>query len=211
MNHRAIKSLLPVAIILMLSAVGVGCGGKKIEPVQPPPSNFENTLKSAPRWVTLERDPDDKSGKNIYAVGVYGGTRDLGLARDAALENARVRVASNLRTQVKALAEGYAANVQKTRGSQDVNNGQVDDNSQVASDDERKFVNGFVNGVNMFVSGIETVDTWADSNNRLFILVRLNIDKFRQTAQQMSSLDSEMKKAIDERAEAFWDKINNAK
>ena len=179
---------------MLLGLMGAtGCAGTK-------PNNgggsMVDDLRNAPYWVMNFRPEDDKSGKYIYGVGSVEGTRNLSLARQAATQQARVNVAATMNTRVEALTKNYASNTNNITG---------DGTNAV---DEQALRDGFKAVVEGSISGVEPVQTWVSPANRLFILVRLDIQKFKNTAREMGQLSESLRKAIDARADEFWREID---
>jgi LPP20 lipoprotein len=189
---RAVRVIMYLCAAVVLVLAGSGCGSAK----KPNQGTMVDDLKDAPYWVMNFRPQDDKSGKYIYGVGSVEGTRNFSLARQGATQQARANVAATMNTRVEALTKTYASNTNNLTG---------DGTNAV---DEQALRDGFKAVVEGSVSGVEPIETWVSPGNKVFVLVRLDIQKFKNTAREMGQLSEALRKAIDARADDFWREID---
>lgn len=185
-----LHGLITTFVAFMMMA---GCAGTKPSGGQ---GSIANDLKGAPYWVMNFRPESDKSGKYIYGVGSVEGTRDFSLAREVATQQARVNVAATMNTKGEKLTKKYAANT----------GNMTSDGANAV--DERALRDGFKAVVDGSISGVEPIETWVSPANKVFVLVRLDIQKFKDTARDMGQLSESLRKAIDARADEFWREID---
>ncbi|MBK8015296.1 MAG: hypothetical protein IPK20_00430 [Betaproteobacteria bacterium] len=146
-----LKRILSVAVtataLILVALLCAGCGGAKENvPVSSPSNEFDG----APCWVTKSGHCIDKEGekaKFVYGVGSVAGTRNTGLARDAALGRARTDIARSLQTRVAAMLKDYQAT---TTGGEDFGK---------AAADEQHIVDVAKQITDLNVSGTEMVDS----------------------------------------------------
>lgn len=185
------KLFIAMTVVLGLSS----CGAHN-----PPPMNqaYNNELDGAPAWVTKGRfgvEKDSKS-KYVYGVGNVGGTRNVGLAREAALGRARTDLARSLQLKVTAMLKDYQGTV--TGGAE----------FGTAAADEQKITDVAKQVTEMNLSGTELVDTWISKNGTMWALCRLDVEGFKNTVNKMTQLSESVRRAVEERADKAFEELD---
>ncbi len=183
--------------MLCVMAIAVGflaasCGGDK-----PIAGGMKAEFEDAPAWVKkgcsgLEGDQKDY----VCGVGSATGTRNVSLARSAAMGRARTDIARSLELRVKAMLKDYAAT---TTGGADFG---------TAAADEQHIVDVSKQVTSMTLSGTEIKDTWVSNTGTIWTLVVLDVNKFKDMVNGMKQLSEGIRKAIVERAENEFKKLD---
>jgi glutamate formiminotransferase len=191
-------------LVLFVMAVGVclaaivalgGCASKPAVPQKV----VENAFDGAPDWVTKGCNAywgDKKGEKKVCGVGSIAGTRNISLARETALGRARVDIAKQLGTEIKAMVKDYQATV----------TGGEDFGVSVADEQYVEAVSKQV--TDQTLVGVEQVDSWMGKDGTMWILAAMNMEKFAGMVDTMKGLSSTLRKAISERAEKAFDKLD---
>ncbi|MBK8015305.1 MAG: LPP20 family lipoprotein [Betaproteobacteria bacterium] len=197
MTLKRILSVAVTATALILGGPPVRrlrCGGGRSGQFTP-----SNEFDGAPCWVTKSGHCIDKEGekaKFVYGVGSVAGTRNTGLARDAALGRARTDIARSLQTRVAAMLKDYQAT---TTGARDFGK---------AAADEQHIVDVAKQITDLNVSGTEMVDSWISKTGTFWALARLDVDGFKDTVRRMSELDEAVREAVVQRADKAFSELD---
>ena len=190
---NATKSLILVLLAVFISGsmFAVGCAGKTgpkaIETI------MGQEMEGAPDWVK-GKGCTDKKGMTICSVGSIGGTRNVSLARDAAIERGRVQIARTLNDKINAMLKDYQAT---TTGGQEFGTSAADE--QHVRDVSKTITD-------MTLSGTEFIDSWVSNTGTYYALVALDVEKFKDTVNKIQNLSESVRKAVIERADkAFSD------
>jgi len=175
----------------------VACGGAKEKPA-PMKSAMAQEFEGAPAWVTKGCAAYQGEKAAICGVGSVGGTRNPSLARSAAEGRARTAIARSLQTKVKAMLKDYQAT---TTGGEDFG---------TAAADEQHIVDVSKQITQMTLSGTQTVDSWISPNGTLYVLMKLDVDAFKEAVSGMKQLDERIRKAVVERAEKAFRELDEA-
>jgi hypothetical protein len=111
-------------------------------------------------------------------------------ARETAISRARTEVARSLQTRVEAMLADY------TGASAEIRRKRTNADQQIV-DVSRQITR-------VSVSGIEVRRTWIADNGTVFVLVSLDVDRFRSSVRHMTDLSAHMRRAIDQRAESAF-------
>jgi hypothetical protein len=187
--------IILMAVFISGSMFAVGCAGKTgpkaIETI------MGQEMDGAPDWVKGKGCASNKNGKAICSVGSIGGTRNVSLAREAAIERARVQMARSLQDKVMAMLKNYQAT---TTGGQEFGTS--------ASDEQHvRDVSKTITDMNL--SGTEIIDSWVSNTGTYYALVALDVDKFKDTVNKIQSLSESVRKAVIERADKAFSELDS--
>ena len=188
-----VKMLVSLGAVLALLA----CGGAKEKPT-PMKSAMAQEFEGAPAWVTKGCAAYQGEKAAICGVGSVGGTRNPSLAMSAAEGRARTAIARSLQVKVKAMLKDYQAT---TTGGEDFG---------TAAADEQHIVDVSKQITNMTLSGTQRVDSWISPNGTLYVLMKLDVDAFKDAVSGMKQLDEKVRKAVIERAEKAFKELDEA-
>ncbi len=193
--RRTLIILGAVALIAALFTC-VGCGGSQ---AKAPATVIANELDGAPCWVTKGGGCYGKGGdktKFVWGVGSVTGTRNVGLAREAALGRARTDIARSLQTRVEAMLKDYQAT---TTGGEQFGTSAADDQHIV---DVSKQI------TDLTLSGTEMVDSWISNSGAFWVLARLDVDGFKDAVGRMNQLNEAVRQAVVERADKAFSELD---
>lgn len=196
MSLKRILAVGGLFIVVAALAVCVGCGGTHSKP---PATIISNEFDGAPCWVTKGCScyfKDGDKNKQVCGVGSVGGTRNTGLAREAALGRARTEIARSLQIRVKALLKDYQAT---TTGGEQF--GQ-------AAADEQHITDTAKQVTDMTLSGTEMVDSWISSSGNLYVLARLDVEGFKDAVSRMNNLSENVRQAVIQRADKAFEELD---
>lgn len=181
--------------LIALVVLSAGCGAHKPLPMN---EAYNNELDGAPSWVTKGRFGVEKDAKSkyVYGVGSVGGTRNVGLAREAALGRARTDLARSLQLKIAAMLKDYQSTV--TGGAE----------FGTAAADEQKITDVAKQVTDMTLSGTELVDSWISKNGNMWALCRLDVESFKNTVKQMNQLSESVRRAVEERADKAFEELD---
>jgi hypothetical protein len=157
---------------------------------------MKNELIGAPDWVTKDCASYIKDNKKICGVGSIGGTRNPSIARTTAVARARTEIARTLQTRVTAMLKDYQAT---TSGGEYF--------GKYASD-EQHVVDVSKQITNMTISGTVQKEICISKNGIYYVLVTLDIEKFKNIVQNMHSLPESVRKAVVERADKAFKELD---
>ena len=185
--------------MLMATAVALqlGCGAHSL-PKTHAVAGAE--YDGAPCWVTTGGACLQKDGKAkfVYSVGSAGGTRNAGLARDAALGRARTELARSLQVTVKSMLKDYQAT---TTGGAEFG---------TAANDEQHIEDVSKQITDLTLSGTEMNDMWVNHLGNTYVLARLDIEGFKSAVQRMGQLSESIRQAVVQRADKAFDELDRA-
>ncbi len=177
-------------IIAGLAAVGLGfilagCHHVKNGPI----------ANNAPDWVNKGGGAFKDKGQDVfYGVGIFRGSMNPALARDAADDRARADVAKILNTYVADLQKDYMEAV--TAGDQSKTS-----DEQLVSETMKSFTK-------ITLTGAVIVDHWKDpSDGTLYSLCKLDMNSMQKTLDQAKELDSKVRDYVKANAEKAFDDL----
>ena len=178
--------------------LGAGCGGAQPRAQEPAEvtGRFANPLKGAPKWAMLGCNAFDGAKKPICGVGSVGGTRNFGLARDAAVGRARTDLARNLEVEVKSMLKDYQAT---TTGGQNFGN---------AASDEQHIEEVSKQLTNSVLRGTEVAEIFAGEDGTVFALVVLKPEAFQDAVNGMKQLPEAERRAVVEHSKAAHEELD---
>ncbi|MCK5808755.1 LPP20 family lipoprotein [bacterium] len=183
------KKVLLITLSAFIALLFVACGSAEKEA---PGNAIAQELEGAPAWVL-----GGASGNGqICGVGSAGGTRNVSIARTAAIGRGRTDLSRQLQLQVKSMLKDYQAT---TTGGE---------NYGTAANDEQHIVDVSKQVTQMTLNGTELKNTWLSKKGTLFTLVCLNVDKFKNTISKMGQLDEQVRAAIVQRADKAFDELD---
>jgi hypothetical protein len=196
---REVHMMNKARLVVLLGAVLalLACGGAKEKPT-PMKSAMAQEFEGAPAWVTKGCAAYQGEKAAICGVGSAGGTRNPSLAMSAAEGRARTAIARSLQVKVKSMLKDYQAT---TTGGEDFG---------TAAADEQHIVDVSKQITNMTLSGTQRVDSWISPNGTLYVLMKLDVDAFKDAVSGMKQLDEKVRKAVIERAEKAFKELDEA-
>ena len=197
MNARSLRTcaLFAMAVSVMVCS---GCAGTR---PKPPASVVHQELASAPCWVTKGGGcyfKEAERAKYVCGVGSVGGTRNVGLAREAAMGRARTEIARSLAVRVASMLKDYQAT---TTGGAEFGTSAADE--QHIADVSKQITD-------MTLSGTEIVDSWISSSGTYYALCRLDVDGFKDTVRRMTALSESVRQAVVDRADKAFEELDRA-
>jgi hypothetical protein len=193
----ATRLLMAAVLIVIVSAAGCG-GGSDVPPDTDPDTYIAEELRGAPQWV-IKGSGDDAD--KIYGLGSVTGTRDVGLARNSALNAARQDIALRLRAEVRSLNEVYRAS---TTGGAEYGS---------AANDEQHLEEMMAQVGKMDLSGAGMEDMWISATGTMWVLAALDIENLSGQLDKMNQLNERIRQDIVERAREghgrLWDKTGD--
>jgi hypothetical protein len=187
-------------ISIALALVATACGGAaQTTAVTPEAGNLAGELvdaqgNPAPAWVTNSGATD---GRNLCSEGSVSGTRNISMAQTGAQGRARTALARSIQTKVAAMLRDYQSTT--TGGEQFAASG---NDEQHIEDVSRQLTQ-------VSLAGSQVVDTWISSTSTLHSLVCLDVEKFKESVNQMGQLDEKVRQGVTSRAQNSWRSLDN--
>ena len=187
--------LFAMAVLVL---VCLGCAATR---PKPPATVVREELAGAPCWVTKGgrcyfKEAD--RAKYVSGVGSVGGTRNVGLAREAAIGRARTEIARSLAVRVASMLKDYQAT---TTGGAEFGTSAADE--QHIADVSKQITD-------MTISGTEIVDSWTSSSGTYYALCRLDVEGFKDAVRRMKSLSESVRQAVVDRADKAFEELDRA-
>lgn len=161
----------------------------------------DGPLAGAPDWVLRGCSAywGDDGGARVCGVGSMSGTRNISLARTAAIGRARTEIARSLETKVKAMLKDYQST---TTGGEEFG---------TAANDEQHIEDVSKQISQTTLSGTTLQDTWVSPYDQtLYVLVAMDYESFNDAVAQMNQLSESVRKAVQERAKASFQELDEA-
>lgn len=181
--------------VVLATGFAFACGSDGTEGA-PIPDN--SPLAGAPDWVLQGCAAywDDDDDARICGVGSVAGTRNISLARTAAIGRARTEIARSLQVKVQSMLKDYSAT---TSGGENFG-GEANDEQYI--EDVSKQI------TQLTLSGTTLQDTWVGPDGTLYTLVSLDVENFSNSLDQISSLSEKVREAVKERADASFRELD---
>ncbi|HUN53886.1 MAG TPA: LPP20 family lipoprotein [Smithella sp.] len=195
MNSRLLIKVICIAVLVSSGIILYGCATQPVTPTAID-TVMKNEFVGAPDWVTKDCASYIKDDKKICGVGSVGGTRNPSIARTTGVARAKTEIARTLQTRVTAMLKDYQAT---TSGGEYF--------GKYASD-EQHVVDVSKQITEMTLSGVEQKETWISKNGIYYVLVTLNVEKFKNIVQNMHSLPESVRKAVVQRADKAFGELN---
>ncbi len=164
------------------------------------PAPDSGPLAGAPDWVLKGCSAywgDDDTGR-ICGVGSVSGTRNISLARTAAMGRARTEIARSLEVKVKSMLKDYQST---TTGGGEFGDSSTEE--QNITDVSKQITSNTLNGTTL-------QDTWVANDGTLFTLMAMDADAFIESLSKMNNLNEEIRKAVEARAAASFKELDEA-
>lgn len=180
-------------VIFMIFAVSMlffmGCGSSEKKSTG---SAIKSELEGAPDWVMGNAN----TGKQICGVGSAAGTRNASIARTAAMGRGRTEIARTLQLQVKSMLKDYQAT---TTGGEAFGK---------AANDEQHIEDVSKQITDMSLPGSELRKTWISNPGTLYVLMCVDLQKFKDTLSNMQQLNEQVRAAVVERADKAFGELD---
>lgn len=163
-------------------------------PAQAMPSEFAG----APDWVVqgCRGSKQADNGDALCGVGSIAGTRNISLARTAAVGRGRTEIARTLQVKVKSMLKDYQA----TTSGGEAFGEQMNDEQHI--EDVSKQI------TQISLSGTEMRDTWISQAGTVYALVVLDVEKFEDSISDMHQLSEQVREAVHERARQSFQELD---
>ncbi|MGI6394954.1 MAG: LPP20 family lipoprotein [bacterium] len=155
-------------------------------------SVMKNELAGAPDWVI----GNSNDSKQICGVGNAAGTRNPSIARNAAMGRGRTEIARTLQVQVKSMLKDYQST---TTGGEDF--GQAANDEQHIEDVSKQITD-------TTLSGSELRKSWVADTGTLYVLMCVDLQKFKDALSNMTQLNEQVRAAIVERADKAFEALD---
>ena len=184
---RSRHRFLSLALVAVLAAA---CASKG----SPPPLSIsaDSPLYGAPAWALGDCSAHwSDAGARLCGVGAMAGTRNVSLARTAAIGRARVSIGRTLEAKIVAMLNDYA---------------QTPEGAEIASrPDREQYVRDIAKQISDHSLSSTTLDdSWVGQDGTLYTLVSLDADHFEGALDRIASLTESIRGAVKERARASF-------
>lgn len=177
-------------MVFVAAAIFTACGSS--EEKQNTGSAVKNELEGAPDWVM----GNENTSKQICGVGSAAGTRNASLARTAAMGRGRTEIARTLQVQVKSMLKDYQST---TTGGEAF--GQAANDEQHIEDVSKQITD-------TTLTGSELRKTWISNPGTLYVLMCIDLQKFKDALNNMSQLNEQVRAAVVERADKAFEALD---
>ncbi|HNW83587.1 MAG TPA: LPP20 family lipoprotein [bacterium] len=185
------KKFFAVFILVFVASILVsGCGSS--EEKKNTGSAVKNELEGAPDWVM----GNENTSKQICGVGSAAGTRNASLARTAAMGRGRTEIARTLQVQVKSMLKDYQST---TTGGEAF--GQAANDEQHIEDVSKQITD-------TTLTGSELRKTWISNPGTLYVLMCIDLQKFKDALSNMTQLNEQVRAAVVERADKAFEALD---
>lgn len=192
------KKLFVSVLVIAVALIIVACGSTdKKEENNLQESAMSIEYKDAPDWVTTNGKSDFP--QDICEVGTFAGSGNPRMMRNAALNDAKVRLAGKFNTKIKALVKDYMASTTSTAGGNEFG---------TAVNDEQHHQEASISKININMSGADERKNWPSKYGKgYYVLVCVDMAKFKSALNNMENLSEQVRQAVVERAEKAWDEL----
>ncbi len=182
------KSLIfVVSVIFLMVLTACGSADKKGSA-----NVAKNEFDGAPDWVL----GSSSTAQQICGVGSAAGSRNVSMMRTTAMQRGRTEISRMLETKVQAMLKDYQAT---TTGGEDFGK---------AANDEQHIVDVAKLITDTTLSGTEQKKTWNSDSGTYYVLMCADIEKFKDSVNNMSQLSESVRKAVTERADKAFDELS---
>jgi len=179
--------------LVCISAFALACAGR------PGPSDMPESsiLADAPDWVLQSCSAywGDNDAR-ICGVGSAGGTKNISLARNAAIGRARTEIARSLQLKVKSMLKDYQAT---TTGGEEYG---------THAADEQHIVDVSKQLTDIDLVGVEQQDMWISPSGQVYVLMVYDAEKFSMAVSGMKNLSDQIRTAVIERADESFRELD---
>ena len=183
-----------MVIFIAITVVGfmvAGCGSSDKKSTG---NAIQAELEGAPDWVLGNANTKNE----ICGVGSAGGTRNASVARTAAMGRGRTEIARTLEVRVKSMLKDYQAT---TTGGEYFGE---------AANDEQHIEDVSKQITDTSLSGSELKKTWISKPGTLYVLMCVDLNKFKDAVNRMSQLNEQVRAAVVERANKAFEELDEA-
>jgi hypothetical protein len=182
------KSLIfIVSVIFLMVLTACGSADKKGSA-----NVAKNEFDGAPDWVL----GSSSTAQQICGVGSAAGSRNVSMMRTTAMQRGRTEISRMLEIKVQAMLKDYQAT---TTGGEDFGK---------AANDEQHIVDVAKLITDTTLSGTEQKKTWNSDSGTYYVLMCADIEKFKDSVNNMSQLSESVRKAVTERADKAFDELS---
>jgi hypothetical protein len=143
-----------------------------------------NELEGAPAWLLGNED----SSERICGVGSSAEEKDKSRAKTTAMANAKTEIAKTLQIQIKSMLKDYQATTADSKAF-----GPANSDEQYIEDISKQITD-------TVLASSELKKTWTSSSGTIYVLVCLDLQKFKDALNNMSQLNEQIRAAVVERA-----------
>ncbi len=181
-----------VIFIMLIAATALVVTACKSSDKKSTGSAIQAEYDGAPDWVL-----GNASTKNeICGVGSSGGTRNPSVARTAAMGRGRTEIARTLELRVKSMLKDYQST---TTGGEYFGR---------AANDEQHIEDVSKQITDTTLSGSELKKTWISKPGTLYVLMCVDVNKFKDAVNRMSQLNEQVRQAVVERANKAFEELD---
>ena len=181
------KSLIYfVSVIFLLVFSACGSTDKKTGDA------VKNEFDGAPKWVL----GSSSTPQQICGVGSAAGSRNVSMMRTSAMGRGREEIARMLELKVQSMLKDYQAT---TTGGEDFGK---------AANDEQHIVDVAKQITDITLSGTEQKESWISDSGTFYVLMCADLEKFKNSVNNMSQLSESVRKAVTERADKAFDELS---
>jgi len=177
----------------LIFAVGmtffVGCGRLEKKSTG---SAIKNELMDAPDWVMGNASTE----KQVCGVGSAAGTRNVSIARKAAMGRGRTEIARILQIKVKSMLKDYQST---TTGGEAFGK---------SANDEQHIEDISKQVTNTTLSGSQLTKTWISNPGTIYVLMCVDLHKFKDLINKMQQLNEHVRQAVVERADKAFKELD---
>jgi hypothetical protein len=162
-------------------------------------SAMANELAGAPVWVIkgCSGFSGESKATKLCGVGSFNGSRNVTLARTAAMARGRTEIARSLSLKVDSMLKDYQSTT--TGGTEFAS----------SANDEQHFEDVGKQITDMSLTGTEIEDTWISNSGTYYTLMVLDVEKFEKSVSQMNQLSETLRMAITERASRAFAELDS--
>ncbi len=185
--------------IMLITTAAIALGAFACASDGPKDSAMARELVGAPEWVIqgCSGFSGESKSTKLCGVGSFNGSRNVTLARTAAMARGRTEIARSLGLKVRSMLKDYQAT---TTGGAEFG---------TAANDEQHVVDVSKQITDMSLTGTEIKDTWISNSGTYYTLMVLDVEKFEQSVGQMKQLSETLRKAITDRAEQAFAELDD--
>lgn len=184
------KFFIAFLMVFVVSVLVSSCGSS--EEKKSTGSAVKNELEGAPDWVM----GNENTSKQICGVGSAGGSKNASLARTAAMGRGRTEIARTLQVQVKSMLKDYQST---TTGGEAF--GQAANDEQHIEDVSKQITD-------TTLTGSELRKTWISNPGTLYVLMCIDLQKFKDALSNMTQLNEQVRAAVVERADKAFEALD---
>lgn len=181
------KTLLYIiSVIFLLTLAACGSTDKKTGDA------VKNDFDGAPKWVL----GSSSTPQQICGVGSAAGSRNVSVMRTSAMGRGRTEIARMLELKVQSMLKDYQST---TTGGEEFGK---------AANDEQHIVDVAKQITDITLSGTEQKESWISDGGTLYVLMCADLEKFKDSVNNMNQLSESVRKAVTERADKAFEELS---